>query len=84
MSTYFFYFLIEGRSIQSHAEKNKIVGERWRQMTEEEKEPYFERSKEGTIARKCPPEKSWKEASRIIRNLESNVCYCMHEYDCSV
>lgn len=71
------FFLIEGRSIQSHAERNKIVGERWRQMSEEEKEPYYERAKEGTNATRSQPEKSWKEASRIIRNLESNVCTYM-------
>ena len=73
----YFYFLIEGRSIQSHAEKNKVVGERWRQMTEEEKEPYYGRAKEGSDAIRSQPEKSWKEASRIIRNMESNVCVCI-------
>ena len=72
-----FFFLIEGRSIQSHSERNKIVGERWRQMSEEEKEPYYERAKEGTNGIRSQPEKSWKEASRIIRNLESNVCTYM-------
>ena len=42
------FFLIEGRSIQLHAERNKIVSEKWRHMSEEEKEPYYERAKEGT------------------------------------
>lgn len=77
-SRVFALFLIEGRSIQSHAEKNKIVGERWRQMSEEEKEPYYGRAKEGTNTIRNQPEKSWKEASRIIKNLESNVCTCLH------
>ena len=63
--------LIEGRLIQSHAQKNKIVAERWHQMLETEKVP---RAKEDTCGNKSQPEKSWKEASRIIRNLESNVC----------
>ena len=43
-------FLIERISILSHAEKNKVVGERWRRMTVEEKEPYYERAKEGRDA----------------------------------
>ena len=60
--------------IQSHVEKNKIVASRWRQMSEVEKTPYYERAKEGTCGTRGQPEKSWKEASRIIRNLESNVC----------
>ena len=51
-----------------------ICGERWRQMTEEEKEPNYEHAKEGTNAIRSQPKKSWKEASWIIRNLESNVC----------
>ena len=46
-------------------------------MSEEEKEPYYERAKEGTNGIRSQPEKSWKEASRIIRNLESNVCTYM-------
>ena len=77
---HFLPWLAEGRSIQSHAEKNKIVAERWRQMSEVEKTPYFERAKEGACGTRGQPEKSWKEASRIIRNLESNVCsiMCIH------
>ena len=66
--------LAEGRLIQSHAEKNKIIAERWRQMSEVEKTPYFEHAKEGACGTRGQPVKSWKEASRIIRNLESNVC----------
>ena len=61
--------LIEGRSIQSHSERNKIVGKRWCQMSEEEKEPYYEHAKEDTNATRSQPEKYWKETSRIIRNL---------------
>ena len=66
-------FFTEGKSIQSHEEKNKIVAERWCLMSESEKTPYYERAKEGTCGTWSQPEKSWKEASRIIRNLESNV-----------
>ena len=49
-------------------------------MSEVEKTPYFECAKEGACGTRGQPEKSWKEASRIIRNLESNVCSIINVY----
>ena len=65
-------FLEEGKSIESHATKNKIVAEKWRELSVSEKKQYFERSRASSSDNPVP-KCSWKEASRILRNLESSV-----------
>ena len=52
-------------------------------MSESEKTPYYEHAKEGTCGPRRQPEKSWKEASRIIRNLESNLWHISHNVWCT-
>ena len=63
----------EGRAIHSHTTKNKVVAQKWRDLPEDEKATYFERSSVGPSESSCTPESSWKEASRILKNFESNV-----------
>ena len=50
-------------------------------MSEAEKAPYYERAKEGTSGTNCQPKRSWKEASTLIKNMESNVCFCFKNLD---
>lgn len=64
--------VLEGKSIKSNAEKNKIAAKKWKELPATEKDEYFKQAKEQVGVRQAP-KNSWKEASRIIKNMESNV-----------
>ena len=66
------HIILEGKSIKSNAEKNKIAARKWKELTAREKDEYFKQAKE-QVGLHQAAKGSWKEASRIIKNLESNV-----------
>ena len=65
-------FILEGKSIKSNAEKNKIAARKWKELLATEKDEYFKQAKEQVGIHQAP-KNSWKEASRIIKNMEANV-----------
>lgn len=67
-----YYLNLEGKSIESHAIKNKVIADRWRELPDTEKATFYDRSKV-SLSNLVSPECSWKEASRLLRNFEANV-----------
>ena len=51
--------------------KNQRAAEKWRQMSEDDKRPYVHAAKETVDI----PADSWGELSRILRNMQNNVCF---------
>jgi len=67
------FFILEGKSIKSNDEKNKIVAKKWKELAAKDKDNYYQQTKEQPGTHHAS-RNSWKESSRIIKNLESNVC----------
>lgn len=68
---------LEGKSMKSNAEKNKMAARKWKELPAREKDEYFKQAKE-QVGMHQGPNGSWKEVSRIIKNLESNVSNFTH------
>ncbi len=49
-------------------------------MNDEEKSPYYERAQESPSCSARKPENTWKEASRVLRNLEANVSFSIDHH----
>ena len=61
----------EGKALSTLTEKNQRAAEKWRQMSEDDKRPYVHAAKETVDI----PADSWGEVSRILRNMQNNVCF---------
>ena len=71
------HIILEGKSIKSNAAKNKIAARKWKELPATEKDEYFKQAKE-QVGMHQAPKNSWKEASRIIKNMEANVSINCH------
>ena len=63
--------------MSSLKERNKRAAEKWKALPDENKKWYMDaaRVKADDIDR---PAESWSEAQRILRNMQKNVCVCIH------
>ena len=68
------HFLTDGKAISSLKDKNRVVAQNWKSLSEGEKQRYYEDAKQGsTGSNDSDYQHTWKETSRIIRNLNNTV-----------
>ena len=65
---------IEGKALPTLKDKNKKAAEKWRRLSQDEKRQYVDAAKEATKHADIAAG-SWGEATRILHNMQSNVCF---------
>ena len=63
--------IVEDRALQTLSEKNKQAADKWKKMSVEDKKEYIDAAKDTILNME---ECGWGEASRILRNMQTNVC----------
>ena len=64
----------EGKAIPTLKEKNQRAAEKWRGMSEDDKQQYIDTAKERVESIELPAG-SWGETSRILRNMQKIVSF---------